>query len=100
MTTYAEVTADRDVTAGQFVVIGSDAGYARHDAAAGEALSLQIRGTFVESVRCSEDVERGRPILFENGVFSVHNGTQVGVAYEDAISDSETARVLVTLGEL
>lgn len=100
MTTYAEVTADRDVTAGEFVMIGSDAGYAKHDAAAGEALSLQVRGTFVEMVQASEDVERGRPVLFENGVFSIYNGVQVGIAYEDAITDSETARVLVTLGEM
>ena len=100
MTTYAEVTTDRDVTAGEFVMIGSDAGYAKHDAAAGAPLSLQVRGTFVETVMSSEDVERGRPILFEDGIFSVLNGVQIGVAYEDAISDSETARVLITLGDL
>lgn len=97
---HAQVTADQDTYAGQFVIVGDEAGYATHAAAAGEPLKLQVSGRFIETVQAAEDVERGRPILYDDGVFSLYRGVVIGVAYEDAISDSEHARVIIDLGDL
>lgn len=96
---HAQVTADQDTYAGQFVIVGDEAGYATHAAAAGESLRIQTSGRFVETVLSSEDVLRGQPIFFEDGYFSAISGTIVGIAYEDAVSESDTARVIIEIGD-
>lgn len=98
---HTDVTAETYTKPGDFVVIGIDAGYATHAAAAGQPLRLQSVGLFLERVLSSADVDREQPIFFADGHFTTEmTGAMIGKAYERSETDGESARVIVKIGDI
>lgn len=93
------VLAERDASAGDFIVAEEGRGFATADAAAGDIVEIETGGIFYLEIATDQDVSVGDPIFFLNGGFSSSGDTIIGRAFDPATTENGVAYIAVRLGD-